>query len=87
MQTLYIFIVILASHAFLSEKINTDNLLKKFALGFLIVGALIGQYQLERTVKIDNWPLLLGVVLYFTAECFTAFFRKHNSRVNDKVKA
>lgn len=85
MQILYILIILLAGNAFISYKINTDNLLKKVALLFIIVGALIAHYQYDRFIRIENPFLALGIALHFTSDYFTAHFRKHQSRKDDEV--
>lgn len=86
MQILYILIILLAANAFFSTKINTDNLLKKLALLFIIVGALVANYQFNRGFRIENPFLALGVTLHFTADYLTAHFRKKDQRATDEPK-
>lgn len=83
-QTLYILIIVLAMNAFVSTKINTDNLLKKIALLLIIVGALIAHYQFDRGFRIENPFIAMGMVFYFAADYLTAHFRKPDDRKDDQ---
>lgn len=85
MQYLYVIIIVLCVNAFLSEKINTHNLLKKIGLLMILVGVLIANYQFDRLFRIENPFIALGVTCYFASEYITAHFRKPNSRKTDKA--
>ena len=62
----------------LSEKVNTDNLFKKVAIGFIAVGALFGLAG-KTTVFID-----IGILLYLTANLCTAHLVNPKRRSVDK---
>lgn len=85
MKLLYILIVLFSINAFLSSKINTDNLMAKIALLFMIVGALIAHYQFDRFIRIENPFIAMGALLHFISDYITAHFRKHQSRKDDEV--
>lgn len=64
----------------MSEKINTDNIIKLIGIGFIAVGALI-----ELGGKQSNL-IEFGVLFYFMANLITAYLGKKNRRYYDKVQ-
>ena len=86
MQILYIIIIGFSINAFFSTKIDTDNLLKKLALLFVIIGALIDNYQFIRDFNMQNPFLEIGISLHCIADYLTAHFRKKTQRITDPAK-
>ncbi len=74
---LYLLIFIACIFAELSTKINTDNCIKKIAIGFIAVGALIS-YASHRSEFIE-----IGVLIYLLANIFNAYFIKQRRRSGD----
>lgn len=62
----------------LSQKIHTDNILKKIAIGFIAVGALAA-YDGHYTPFIT-----IGILVYLAANLFTAYCFKPRRRKVDQ---
>lgn len=63
----------------MSEKINTDNIIKLVGIGCISVGAL-----LEMGNK-HSYLIELGILLYFTANLMTAYLGNRQRRYYDKI--
>ena len=86
MQLLYILIIGFSVNAFFSSKIDTDNLLKKLALLFIIIGALVDNYHLIMGTVVENPFLEIGIALHCIADYFTAHYRKQCQRKTDRTQ-
>lgn len=62
-----------------SEKINTDNILKLVGIGFVAVGSLV-EYAGH-----DKGLVEIGVLLYFSANLIHAYFGSRKRRYYDKI--
>lgn len=62
----------------LSPKIHTDNILKKIAIGFIAVGALV-----EYTGR-DSHFIEVGILTYLVANLCTAYCSKPKRRSVDR---
>jgi hypothetical protein len=85
MDILYIVIIALALHAFLSEKINTEAVLKKFWILFIILGSLIDFSQLDKVNPIPNYFIEIGLLFYFVSNIIRAYFHKLDRRASDRA--
>lgn len=65
----------------LSPKIHTDNILKKIAIGFIAVGALV-----EFTGR-DSLFIEVGILTYLIANICTAYISKPQRRANDEANS
>ena len=62
----------------LSEKINTENIIKKVGIGFIAVGALV-EFAGRDSVFIE-----IGVLTYLAANICSAYCTKRKRRESDK---
>lgn len=62
----------------LSPKIHTDNIMKKIAIGFIAVGALV-EYVGRDSIFID-----VGILVYLVANLCTAYCSKPKRRSADR---
>lgn len=62
----------------LSPKIHTDNILKKIAIGFIAVGALV-EYVGRDSIFIE-----VGILIYLVANISTAYISNPKRRSIDK---
>lgn len=62
----------------LSPKIHTDNILKKIAIGFIAVGALV-EYVGRDSIFIE-----VGILVYLVANLATAYCSKPKRRSLDR---
>jgi len=64
----------------LSEKVNTDNIIKKIAIGLIAVGALV-EYDGHNSLFIE-----IGILTYLTVSIFSAYFTRKHRRAHDKYE-
>ena len=77
----YSLLIALCVYMEVSTKINTDNIINKIAIGFVIVGALLGIYNQCYALPHENNLIAYGVFLHFICELR---FAKHNRRYSDR---
>jgi hypothetical protein len=61
----------------LSERVNTDNVIKKVGIGFIAVGALV------EFAGRDSAFVEIGMLTYFTANICSAYLTKRKRRESD----
>jgi predicted transporter len=87
MEIVYILVVALGVHAFISTKVNTENCLILAGLVFIVAGALVDNYQLSRNLKVFNPMNEIGLLLYLFGAVWHSYFRKRNKRQSDRQSA
>lgn len=75
---LFIILFIICVAVELSPRINTDNNVKKIAIGFVMVGAIV-----EYTGR-DSMFIEFGIAIYLLANLITAYCTKPKRRAVDK---
>lgn len=75
---LFIILFIICVAVELSPRINTDNNIKKIAIGFVMVGAIV-----EYSGK-DSPFIEFGIAAYLVANLYTAYCSNPKRRANDK---
>ena len=81
----YGLLIALCVYMELSSKVNTDNILNKIGIGFIIVGSIIKIYALTHHMPHENHLVCIGVFLHFV--CEVRFYHKpHNRRISDRVE-
>lgn len=79
----YSALIVLCVYMELSNKVNTDNILNKIAIGFVIVGALLKIYAQTEPLPHENHLIAIGVFLHFV--CELRFYHKNfNRRSGDR---
>jgi hypothetical protein len=75
---LYILLLIICVAVELSPRINTDNNVKKIAIGFVMIGAIV-EYSGKPSIFIE-----IGIAVYLLANLFTAYCSKPKRRAADR---
>lgn len=79
----YSLLIALCVYMEASTKVNTDNILNKIGIGFVIVGALLGIYNQCYALPHDNNLIAYGAFMNFICELRFAN-KQHNRRYNDR---
>lgn len=82
MTIFYSLLVALCVYMELSSKVNTDNIINKIAIGFIMVGALIKIYAESHTMLEQNHLVCIGIFLHFL--CEIRFSHRINRRTTDR---
>lgn len=68
MTFFYVLLVLLCFFSEISEKVNTDNIVKKLGLGLIMVGALIRIYTQTHPIMQANHLIAIGAFLYLCCQ-------------------
>jgi hypothetical protein len=79
MDLIYLLIILSAFFSELSCKINTENIIKKIAIGLIIVGCWLG------LANKPNNLIYFGVLGYFAVNITTSYYHSEKRRLSDKV--
>ena len=82
----YSVLIALCVYMELSSKVNTDNILNKIGIGFIIVGSIIKIYAVSHHIPHENHLVCIGIFLHFICEINYGYKRK-NRRMGDRVES